>query len=134
VAEQIVVAESQTAALQGPAITEAATAVSEPAATPAADAAIADFLAEAWDAPEGTILVQVSAVEEKGKVIDEWHRLQNTYPQVLRPLRLVVEEAKLGERGVFFRVQGGAFGSEAGATEACESLISLGQACFVVVR
>jgi hypothetical protein len=67
-------------------------------------------------------------------VVNEWQRLQARYPQVLKPLRLVVDEAKLGERGVFYRVQAGAFGSEDGATAACDALISEGQACFVVVR
>ena len=92
------------------------------------------FLAEAWDAPAGTILVQVSAVQKKATVAGEWARLQARYPQVLQPLRLVVDEAKLGDRGVFYRVQAGAFGSQEGATEVCNLLISQGQACFVVVR
>lgn len=92
------------------------------------------FAAEAWDAPAGTILVQVSAVQQQDKVVGEWQRLQARYPQVLQPLRLVVEEAKLGDRGVFYRVQAGAFGTEAGATAACDTLIDAGQSCFVVVR
>ncbi len=92
------------------------------------------FAAEAWDAPAGTILVQVSAVQKEEQVVEEWQRLKARYPQVLMPLRLVVEEAKLGDRGVFYRVQAGAFGTEAGATAACGSLIDAGQACFVVVR
>lgn len=99
----------------------------------AAEAA-ATFAAEAWDAPAGTILVQVSAVQKEESVVEEWQRLQARYPQVLKPLRLVVEEAKLGNRGVFYRVQAGAFGTEEGATAACGSLIDAGQACFVVVR
>ena len=111
-------------------------AVQQAAAEPAEvrEAEAAAFVAEAWDAPSGTILVQVSAVPDEGKVVAEWQRLQDRYPQVLKPLRLVVDEARLGERGVFYRVQAGAFGSEAGAAEACDALIGLGQACFVVVR
>ena len=68
------------------------------------------------------------------KVTDEWARLRDRYPEVLKPLRLVVDEAKLGDRGVFYRVQAGAFGSQEGAIAACDSLINQGQACFVVVR
>lgn len=92
------------------------------------------FAAEAWDAPAGTILVQVSAVQSDDKVVGEWQRLRARYPQVLEPLRLVVEEAKLGDRGVFYRVQAGAFSSREGATAACDKLIGAGQSCFVVVR
>ncbi|WP_193370488.1 SPOR domain-containing protein [Pelagibius marinus] len=105
-----------------------------PAAEAAAPEEAAAFAAEAWEAPAGTILVQVSAVEKKEHVVEEWQRLRARYPQVLKPLRLVVEEAKLGDRGVFYRVQAGAFGTEEGATAACGSLIDAGQACFVVVR
>lgn len=103
-----------------------------PAGTEVAEAAA--FAAEAWDAPTGTILVQVSAVPDGSRVTEEWERLRARYPQVLTPLRLVVEQARLGERGVFYRVQAGAFGTQEGAAAACDSLISQGQACFVVVR
>lgn len=92
------------------------------------------FAAEAWNAPPGTILVQVSAVQEEDSVLSEWERLRARYPQVLKPLRLVVEQARLGDRGVFYRVQAGAFGSEDGASAACQDLINAGQPCFVVVR
>ncbi|GAB4369288.1 MAG: hypothetical protein Kow00114_28970 [Kiloniellaceae bacterium] len=124
-------APAEQAPLQQAAVQEAAARMQADAQTQAEAAA---FVAEAWDAPSGTILVQVSAVPDGGKVVAEWQRLQDRYPQVLKPLRLVVDEARLGDRGVFYRVQAGAFGSEAGAAEACDALISLGQACFVVVR
>jgi len=106
--------------------------VGDPAAAPAGKAAA--FSAGAWDAPSGTILVQVSAVPDGSTVFQEWERLQMRYPQVLKPLRLVVEEAQLGGKGVFYRVQAGAFGTQPEAAEACDRLISQGQACFVVVR
>ncbi|MEO3429972.1 SPOR domain-containing protein [Pelagibius sp. CAU 1746] len=106
----------------------------EAAARPETAEAAAAFAAVAWNAPAGSILVQVSAVQKEENVVGEWRRLQAAYPQVLEPLRLVVEEAKLGERGVFYRVQAGAFGTEEGATAACDNLIDAGQACFVVVR
>jgi len=109
----------------------------KPAEAPASvpgDSSTAAFLAEAWDAPAGTILVQVSAVQEEAKVIDEWQRLQGHYPQVLKPLRLVIDEAKVGDRGVFYRIQAGAFVTEEGAVAACDNLISQGQSCFVLVR
>lgn len=94
----------------------------------------ASFAAAAWDAPSGTILVQVSAVPDAAKVAREWERLQASFPEVLQPLRLVVEQAMLGEQRAFYRVQAGGFGSEAGAAAACEKLISAGQSCFVMVR
>ncbi|WP_299622760.1 SPOR domain-containing protein [Pelagibius sp.] len=89
---------------------------------------------EPWDAPAGTILVQVSAIQDRGKIAGEWQRLKAGYPSVLGPLRLVVEEAKLGDKGVFFRVQAGGFASQEQAEEACSVLTGQGQACFVVER
>lgn len=109
-------------------------AVPPEAESAAAEAGAVAFAAAAWDAPPGTILVQVSAVPDSAKVAEEWEHLRTRYPQVLKPLRLVVDEAKLGERGVFYRVQAGAFGSREGAAAACSALIDQGQACFVVVR
>lgn len=118
--------------------TAAATPVEPASETPApvepAGAEAATFVAEAWNPPPGTILVQVSAVPDNSKVAEEWERLKARYPQVLKPLRLAVEEARLGDRGVLYRVQAGAFGTQAAAAAACDSLISQGQACFVVVR
>jgi hypothetical protein len=99
----------------------------------AGQAEAASFAA-AWDAPRGTILVQVAAVTDAAKVGTEWQRLQASFPEVLQPLRLVVEPAMLGERAAFYRVQAGGFASEAGAGVACDTLISAGQSCFVVVR
>ena len=124
----------QVAALPAPEPTSVAPVAMELAAPMPPEEAAAVFAAEAWDAPAGTILVQISAVQQQDKVVGEWQRLQARHPQVLEPLRLVVEEAKLGDRGVFYRVQAGAFGSEAGATAVCDTLIGAGQSCFVVVR
>lgn len=95
---------------------------------------LADLLLESWDAPDGTILVQVSAIQNKEKIADEWERLKAGYPGVLGPLRLVVEEAKLGDRGVFFRVQAGGFDSQGHAEAACAALTDQGQSCFVLKR
>lgn len=113
---------------------EAEAVPAEMAEAPSTAVAAADFAAQAWDAPAGTILVQVSAVRKEENVVAEWERLRARYPQILKPLRLVVEEAKLGDRGVFYRVQAGAFGTQAGADDACGVLIDAGQTCFVVVR
>lgn len=127
--------EADAAPAPAPELIEDAAADSAPdGKAPAEAMQTAAFVTEAWDAPNGTILVQVSAVADQRKVMAEWQRLQDRYPQVLKPLRLVVEEARLGEQGVFYRVQAGAFDSRSGAAQACDALISLGQACFVVVR
>lgn len=87
-----------------------------------------------WDAPVGTILVQVSAIQDEADIAGEWERLKEGYPGVLGPLRLVVEEAKLGDRGVFYRVQAGGFETEQQAQAACETLTEQGQQCFVLQR
>jgi hypothetical protein len=106
----------------------------QPASQTETQVAAAAFVAEAWNPPAGSILVQVAAVTDGSKVVSEWQRLQDRHPEVLKPLKLAVEEAKLGERSVFYRVQAGAFGTREGAAAACDALLSAGQACFVVVR
>lgn len=95
---------------------------------------VAALSLEPWDAPDGTILVQVSAIQDRQQIAKEWERLKRGYPAVFAPLRLVVEEAKLGDRGVFFRVQAGGFSSENQAEEVCSTLTDQGQSCFVVER
>lgn len=95
---------------------------------------VAALSLEPWDAPDGTILVQVSAIQDRQQIAAEWERLKRGYPGVFAPLRLVVEEAKLGDRGVFFRVQAGGFSSENQAEEACSTLTDQGQSCFVLER
>ncbi len=95
---------------------------------------VAALSLEPWDAPDGTILVQVSAIRDRQQIAEEWQRLKQGYPAVFAPLRLVVDEAKLGDRGVFFRVQAGGFSSENQAEEACSALTDQGQSCFVVER
>ena len=128
-------AEAATLASVEPAVSSEPPQEATAAAAPVAgESQTASFVADAWNAPSGTVLVQVSAVPDGTKVMSEWHRLQKRYPEVLQPLRLVVQEATLGERGVFYRVQAGAFADEAGASQACDTLISQGQSCFVVVR
>lgn len=95
---------------------------------------VAALSLEPWDAPEGTILVQVSAIQDRQQIAQEWERLKQGYPTVFAPLRLVVDEAKLGDRGVFFRVQAGGFANAKQAEEACSTLTGQGQSCFVVQR
>lgn len=95
---------------------------------------VAALALEPWDAPDGTILVQVSAIRDRQQIAKEWQRLKQGYPAVFAPLRLVVDEAKLGDRGVFFRLQAGGFSSENQAEEVCSTLTDQGQSCFVVER
>lgn len=98
------------------------------------DQQVAALSLEPWDAPEGTILVQVSAIQDRQQIAAEWERLKRGYPAVFAPLRLVVDEAKLGDRGVFFRVQAGGFSNANQAEAACSTLTDQGQSCFVVER
>jgi hypothetical protein len=131
---QLASTEGGGAAMQADQSATAEPAAAQPSEIAAGQASASGFAAAAWDAPSGTILVQVAAVTDAAKVATEWQRLQASFPEVLQPLRLVVEPAMLGERAAFYRVQAGGFGSEAGAAGACDALISAGQACLVVVR
>lgn len=131
------------AAEQGP---PAPAAAPEPAAEAPAQAAApapepAPALEPAQSAPapadglgtaqSGQYLVQLLSVRSEEAARGEWARLQGRYEELLGPHTINIQEADLGERGIYYRVRTGAFDTKAGANSFCGKLKAAGQDCLV---
>ena len=106
-----------------------------PAAPPSALAAAAPTQdaaepASAPAAPDGFV-VQISSQRSEAQAKSAYAGLQKRFPSVLGDLQPNIQQADLGEKGVFFRVRVGPYPSRAEAIEVCEALQAAGGSCFV---
>lgn len=112
------------------------TAKAEPTPVQAESAAktepAAGLSVAAREPAKGTHFVQLASVRDEAAARAEWKKLQATH-NVLGPLPLHVQRADLGERGVFFRIQGGPV-SEAEAREVCKAVQSKTPGGCLVVK
>jgi len=76
-------------------------------------------------------LVQLSAVRNEANAKTEWARLVKKYPSVLGGLKLVIQRADLGTKGVFYRVRGGWFANRAEAKAVCDELAKRNVGCLL---
>lgn len=96
----------------------------EPAPTPAPPPEIA--------APaSGGYRVQMASVRSEEAARNEWRRLQSQHPELLGALQLQVQRADLGEKGTYYRVQGGPL-SEESAGSVCAALKAKKVDCIVI--
>lgn len=105
-------------ALKPPGSQQLAAAPAKPPAAPAASSG-------------GGWRVQLASVRTETEAASEWRRLQSRHPGVLGGMSMQVAKADLGDKGVFYRVQGGGL-DEARARAACEQLRSQNVGCVVV--
>lgn len=105
-----------------------------------AEPAAGDATAKAKPAPEATAIasgsyfIQLGSVKDRSGAEAEWRRLQQEFPAQLGNLTLRVQEAKLGERGTFYRIQGGAV-DQASAKTICNAIAAKRSGgCLVVSR
>jgi cell division protein FtsN len=82
-------------------------------------------------APRRFGLQLVSLKKADGATV-EWKRLVTAHGAVLAGLSSRVVRADLGEKGVFYRLIAGPFGSDTGARTACRKLRAQKQGCLVV--
>lgn len=80
----------------------------------------------------GGFYVQLGSVRAREGANGEWKKLQKSFA-ALTPLSLRVEEANLGEKGMFYRIQGGPV-TEAEAKAICQSVIAQKPGGCLVVR
>ncbi|MFZ5610012.1 MAG: SPOR domain-containing protein [Pseudomonadota bacterium] len=122
---------------------EGADALPAPRETPTPGAAPADAApaqAPAAAAPgvpsalagEGQWRIQLAAFRDRSQAEAAWRALQERHGATLGGLSLIVEEADLGDKGVFYRVQAGPFADKAAASAACAALGAKKQPCFAV--
>lgn len=87
------------------------------------------------DAPKasaGGFYVQLGSVKAREGADGEWKKLQKSF-SALSPLSMRVQEANLGDKGTFFRIQGGPV-TEAQAKSICDSVKSQKPGGCLVVR
>ncbi|BCX18727.1 MAG: hypothetical protein KatS3mg117_2409 [Geminicoccaceae bacterium] len=76
--------------------------------------------------------VQIAAVSSREAAERGWMQLQSRHPEVLGPLQLRVDEARLANGLTLYRLQGLGFPDRESAAQACARLKAAGTECFVV--
>src|SRR5690606_19904247 len=95
-------------------------------ATPSAEAVAAPT------APAGTgYLVQLSSQRTEEQARASFADLQRRFGSVLGQLEADIQQADLGEKGIYYRVRVGPWATRGEAIEVCESLQAAGGSCFV---
>ena len=106
----------------------------EAASLPAAPAKAAPQPAKAVPAVSGgsgSWRIQLASVRSEGEAAAEWRRIAGRHPDALGGLSMQVARVDLGDKGVFYRVQGtGA--DEARAKSVCAQLRAQNVGCVVV--
>ncbi len=118
----------------------------EPAPEPAAEAPAAEPAAEAAPEPAvqareapaevapGSWVVQLAALRQEEAARREWARIQDDNRGLLGSMSLLLEQADLGERGTFYRIQTGPLPNRATALDLCAQLKAAGQDCIAKQR
>jgi hypothetical protein len=81
-----------------------------------------------------SVMIQLGSLRSLEEAQREWARLRPLFPELLEGRELEVEEADLGSRGTFFRVQTGPFPNRAAALELCRRFKARNQNCLARFR
>ena len=76
-------------------------------------------------------MLQIGAFRSNGDAVAQWNRVQARIGDFLDDKTYHVEEADLGERGVYHRLRIGPFVSKDAASSFCAELKTRGQDCLV---
>lgn len=71
-----------------------------------------------------TIRVQLAAMSSKNTANESWEKVSNLYPKLFSNLKPFIEEANLGKRGMFYRLQVGNFFNQVEAEEFCNKYVT----------
>ncbi len=92
----------------------------------------AAITASAARAGRGTpVRVQLGAVRSPEAARAEWARLKREHPDLLGRLTAVAVRADLGDKGIFYRIEAGAFSDAAAADRLCGALKRRNLGCAV---
>ena len=86
-----------------------------------------------WAAADG-YRVQLASMGSSELARQHWELLRAKNAELLGDMTLTLEEANLGARGIFYRIQIGPFPNEATAQDMCLQLKAQRQDCLVVRR
>ena len=71
---------------------------------------------------QGPIRVQLGSLHSAEAARAEWARLKHEQPDLLGKLTAVAVRADLGDKGIYYRIEAGAFGNPADASRLCGEL------------
>jgi hypothetical protein len=74
----------------------------------------------------------LGAYKSRRATEENWAGLQKSHAEILGALSLVISQADLGSRGIFYRMQTGAFASSGEAAALCGKLKAVNADCMVV--
>ena len=80
-------------------------------------------------------MTQLAAYRDAMLADRGWETLKRKFPKILKGMNHRVRKVDFGaNKGFYYRLQAGSFGSRTAALEVCNELIVLKQACMVVRR
>jgi cell division septation protein DedD len=131
---------TQTAAAPAPETSSTSAGATAAPAEPAAPAATQEAAAPAAAAPAepvqpaagGSWKIQLAAVKSEDGARQEWGRMQRAHPDLLGDMRLTVQRADLGTKGIYYRIQAGPLPDRTTAEDVCSELKASKQPCLVV--
>ena len=82
----------------------------------------------------GTLVLQLASLKSGDAARREWARLQESFPDLLTGLSLIVQEAEVDEVGQVYRLQIGTFPTRSTAADLCAELKARKQDCFILQR
>lgn len=85
-------------------------------------------------AAAGAFLLQLGAFRTREAAAAGWKLLSGRHAAILGALEHSVNEAELGEKGTFYRLQVGPFADRTAASEKCAALRNTGANCLIVAR
>ncbi len=80
----------------------------------------------------GDYFVQLASVKSDDGARKEWARLRKGHAELLGDLKLDVQRADLGDRGIFYRIRTGPFPNRATARDMCAQIKAAKLGCLVV--
>ena len=85
-------------------------------------------------AAAGGYLVQLASMGSPEMAQQHWELLRARHAELLGDMTLIVEEANLGTRGTYYRIQIGPFPNEATAEDMCWQIKAQKLDCLVLRR
>jgi cell division septation protein DedD len=112
-------------------------AASAAAPAPAKEVAVTAPAAPATSKPAqaaagGGWKIQLASVKSDALARQQWGRLQKAHSDLLGDMRLTVQQADLGTKGTYYRIQAGPLPDRTTAEDVCAELKSAKQPCIVV--
>lgn len=80
----------------------------------------------------GGVMIQLGALRSNADAKETWAKLRAKFPDALKGVTMVIQEADLGSKGVFYRLRGSGIASEQAAHAICAELAKANQGCLFV--